>query len=61
MDDVIILGEKEELKKLEVILKTFLLEELKLDTNNKTVIAPIRKNMEFVGFNINGYYRRIKY
>ena len=60
MDDVIILGEKEELKKLEVILKNFLLEELKLDTNNKTVIAPIRKNMEFVGFNINGYYRRIR-
>ena len=60
MDDIVILGEKQELKKLEPILKNFLLEELKLDTNNKTVLAPIRKGMEFVGFNINGYYRRLR-
>lgn len=60
MDDMIILGEKERLKEVEPIIKEFLLEKLKLDTNNKTILAPITKEIEFVGFYIDGYRRRIR-
>ena len=60
MDDMIILGEKERLKEVEPIIKEFLLEKLKLDTNNKTILAPITKEIEFVGFYIDGYRRSIR-
>ena len=54
MDDVIILHDNyKELVEFRERIERFLLEELKLNLNNKTTINPTTHNIEFVGFIIN--------
>lgn len=53
-DDCIILhDDKAELRQVLERVKTFLLEKLKLNLNNKTVIRPTTCNVDFVGYVIN--------
>ena len=53
-DDCIILHDsKEELWQVLEKVETFLLKNLKLNLNNKTVIRPTTRNVDFVGYMIN--------
>lgn len=54
MDDCIILhNDKKQLKEIQEKIEIFLLEKLKLNLNNKTVIRPTTCNVDFVGYVIN--------
>lgn len=52
-DDIIILGDKEQLKVWEEKIRAFLLDELLLDLNDKTAIRPISKGAEFIGMKVS--------
>lgn len=54
MDDCIILHDnKQELNRIKDKIEAFLLDHLKLNLNNKTVINPTTQNIDFVGYSIN--------
>lgn len=53
MDDIIILSnDKSQLHEWKRDIEEFLLQQLRLNLNNKTMICPIDKGVEFVGFRI---------
>jgi len=60
MDDVIILGQKEELLRWKAEIETFLLEELRLDLNSKTAIRPLHGGVEFVGVKIHPTHAKLR-
>ena len=60
MDDVVILGHKQELAKIKEKIETFLHERLELDLNKKTSIKPVRQGVEFVGVRIWTTHMKIR-
>ena len=60
MDDVLILGTKEELKSYFPKIKEFINIQLKLNLNRKTVLRPIKNGIEFVGYIVFPFHRYIR-
>ena len=60
MDDFVILGTKEELQRYRIEIESFIKNHMKLSVNNKTVLAPITKTMEFVGYRVSAHIRKIR-
>lgn len=60
MDDVIILGQKDDLIKWKAQIEAYLLDELRLDLNSKTAIRPLRQGVEFVGVKIYPTHMKLR-
>lgn len=60
MDDVIILGQKEDLLRWKREIETFLRDELYLDLNSKTTIRPLHAGVEFAGIRVWATHRELR-
>lgn len=60
MDDIIVLGQKEDLGRWKVQIEGYLLNELYLDLNKKTSIHPMSMGVEFVGVKSRSTHMKLR-